>query len=559
MNFLEIIFENLTRDPEKPILQEVRGDQLRTVTTRELLELIQTARLKLRKSGLKPGERCALLGANSIEWIALDLAIMAEGAIVVPLYHRQAPEELIVMMRDCTPLLLCCAGQDLLDPIQKVWPEHPVCLLYGEIWPSPAAESGREDPSLAIPLARPDSAEAAIIYTSGTSGDAKGVVLNLGNISFMLVRTTMRLVELMENVPKDGDDLVFHYLPFCFAGSWIMLLTCLRCKNLLILSTDLNRLSDELKIAQPHYFMNVPALLERVRNGILSQLQKTGGTVRTLFVRGESAWLRQQQGKAGGLDFVWEWAARTLVFSRIKQKIGLNLRALICGSAPLPEETQLFFHMLGIPVLQVYGLTETTAICTMDDVRHVNVGFAGPAIRGIEMRLGQNDEILVKGPNIFPGYWNRPEATAKVLQNGWFHTGDQGVADDTGNWKIIGRIKNLIIPTSGHNIAPEPIERLICTALPEVKQVMVIGNGRKYLSVILTGDLDARQIQLALESVNAHLPHYRQVRRFFHRLEPFTPESGLLTANGKLKRAAIEAHFQAEIDRLYEQKSLIFL
>jgi long-chain acyl-CoA synthetase len=552
MNFLEIIFDNLASDPEKPILQEVRDDQPRSVTTRELLKLIRTARLKLRERGLKPGERCALLGANSIEWVALDLAIMAEGAIAVPLYHRQEPEELIGMMKDCAPLLLCCSSPDLRDPLQKGWLEHPPCLLHDEIWSTPAAESGEEDSSLSRPLARPDSAVAAIIYTSGTSGEAKGVMLNLGNISFMLERIMARLIELMEDVPREGDDLVFHYLPFCFAGSWMLLLTCLLRKNLLTLSTDLDKLSNELKIAQPHYFMNVPLLLERMRNGILLQLQKTGGVIRTLFLRGEAAWLRQQQGKAVGLDFVWEWAARTLVFSKIKQKIDPNLRALICGSAPLAEETQLFFHMLGIPVLQVYGLTETTAICTMDDVRHFTVGFAGPAIRGIEMRRGQNDEILVKGPNIFPGYWNRPEATAKILQDGWFHTGDQGFVDDTGNWKIIGRMKNLIIPTSGHNIAPEPIEQLIYTALPEVKQVMVIGNGRKYLTVILTGDLNVERIQSALDSVNAHLPHYRQVRRFFHRPEPFTPESGLLTTMGKLKRSAIEAHFQAEVDRLYE-------
>lgn len=214
MNFLEIIFENLISDPEKPILREVRGDQPRTVTTRELLELIQTARLKLRENGLKPGVRCALLGANSIEWVALDLAIMAEGAIVVPLYHRQAPEELIMMMRDCTPLIFCCANYDLFEPIQKTWPKHPACLLFDEIWSVPADESGTEDSSLSIPLARPDSSEAAIVYTSGTSGDAKGVVLNLGNISFMLERITSRLIELMEDVPREGDDLVFHYLPF---------------------------------------------------------------------------------------------------------------------------------------------------------------------------------------------------------------------------------------------------------------------------------------------------------------------------------------------------------
>ena len=135
-----------------------------------------------------------------------------------------------------------------------------------------------------------------------------------------------------------------------------------------------------------------------------------------------------------------------------------ELKALICGSAPLNVETQHYFMMLGIPVLQVYGLTETTAICTMDDPRHVEPGRVGPAINGMEMKLGENDEIVVRGPNIFPGYWNRPQETAKVLRDGWFHTGDQGEVDAAGNWRIVGRIKNLIILGSGHNIAPEPIE-----------------------------------------------------------------------------------------------------
>ena len=148
--------------------------------------------------------------------------------------------------------------------------------------------------------------------------------------------------------------------------------------------------------------------------------------------------------------------------------------------------------MIGIPVLQVYGLTETTGICTMDDVHQVTVGRVGPAISGIEMKLGPNDEILVRGPNVFPGYWNRPEATAEVIRDGWFHTGDQGEVDGKGNWKIVGRLKNLIIPTSGHNISPEPLEQKLLSLLPEVEYAMVIGNGRKFLSSIISGNTDQR-------------------------------------------------------------------
>ena len=297
----------------------------------------------------------------------------------------------------------------------------------------------------------------------------------------MLACTSGRLDLLMENRP--GQDRVFHYLPFCFAGSWIMLLTCLLRGSRLTLNTDLGKLAGEMRTVAPDYFLNVPALLERMRKAVDEQLWKTGGLVRTIYTRAKAAWMRKQEGKARASDTLWLCLANTLVFPTIRKKmIGANLKALICGSAPLNAETQLYFKMLGIPVLQVYGLTETTAICTMDDPRHVEPGRVGPAISGIEMKLGENEELMVRGPNIFPGYWNRPQETAKALRDGWFHTGDQGEVDAAGNWRIIGRIKNLIILGSGHNIAPEPIEDELLKNLPGAQQIVLMGNGRGYLS-----------------------------------------------------------------------------
>jgi long-chain acyl-CoA synthetase len=213
--------------------------------------------------------------------------------------------------------------------------------------------------------------------------------------------------------------------------------------------------------------------------------------------------------------------------------------------------------MLGIPVLQVYGLTETTAICTMDDPRDYEPGRVGKAIPEIEMKLGENDEIIVRGRNIFAGYWNRAEETAKVLREGWFHTGDQGEVNERGNWKIIGRIKNLIILNSGHNIAPEPIEDEILVLLPNAQHVVVIGNGRSYLSAIVTGNVSGDQVQSALDAVNRDLPHYKQVRAFRISSEPFTIENGLLTANGKLKRDLITNKFAGEIEQIYAIKQAV--
>jgi long-chain acyl-CoA synthetase len=179
---------------------------------------------------------------------------------------------------------------------------------------------------------------------------------------------------------------------------------------------------------------------------------------------------------------------------------------------------------------------------------------------GVEMTRADSGEILVRGPNVFAGYWQRPEDTAKALADGWFHTGDQGDANENGNWRITGRIKNLIILNSGHNVAPEPLEETLAQLLPEAQQVVLIGNQRSFLAALVTatganGLTDAR-IQSAIENVNAGQPHYKQIRAFHIVPEPFTIESGLLTTMGKLKRDAITARFTGEIDALYQKKSL---
>jgi long-chain acyl-CoA synthetase len=187
----------------------------------------------------------------------------------------------------------------------------------------------------------------------------------------------------------------------------------------------------------------------------------------------------------------------------------------------------------------------------MDDPGRVEFGTVGPAIAGIEMKLGDGDEILVRGPNVFPGYWNRAEETAKVLAGGWFHTGDQGERTPAGNWRIIGRLKNLLILSSGHNIAPEPLEQALAQAIPGAQQVVVVGHGRSYLVALVTGSVQPDQVEEEIARLNGSLPHYRQIRAFHIEPQPLTIESGLLTANGKLRRDAVAAQFRDAINALY--------
>jgi long-chain acyl-CoA synthetase len=545
-NFLENVFEQLRRSASRTVLREVRGEQFVNVTGRELLEQVAGVRAKLRELGVQASDRCALLGPNSIQWVAIDLALMAEGAIVVPLYSRQAPAELAGMLRDSSARFLFVSDRAFGDSLAKAWPQGPRQILFSQMFDSVSADKAVTEP----PNPRKDDNIITIIYTSGTSGEPKGVCMNTTNLNHMLGCTTGWMDRLDWDGP--GPMAVFQYLPFNFAASWIVMLSCLSKETELTLSTDLNKVADEILRSKPNYFFNVPTLLERVRRGVEDALSTRGGFVRTIYRKSREAWKQKQQRQAGG--GFWLGLGQLLIFSKIRARFGGNLRGLVCGSAPLAPETQDFFTMLGIPIWQVYGLTETCGICTMDDPRIPSEpGRVGHAIPGIDLMVGENEELVVRGPNVFPGYWNRPEETARALSGGVFHTGDQGEMNSKGNWRISGRIKNLIILNSGHNIAPEPIEDKIAQLIPAARQVVVVGNGHGYLSALVTGTVESAPVQAAIDQVNSGLPHYRQVRNFVLLKEAFTPESGLLTAMGKVRREVINCRFAEEIEQMYAQ------
>jgi long-chain acyl-CoA synthetase len=550
MTFLETIFERLQRAPDSMVVSEIRDGAAHSVSARDLLAMVQQARQFLRARAMKKGDRCALLASNSVRWIALDLALMAEGMVVVPLYSRQATAELVHMMLDALPLRIFCMNAGVAAEIKKLWPGAPHISLIDSVF---VDEAGAQS----MPIHHEDGDLITIIYTSGTSGEPKGVVLNAGNVTFMLGATNARLDQLMG--PQSEPEKVFHYLPFSFAASWIAMLSFVSRNSVLSLSTDLTKLADELKIAAPNYFLNVPTLLERVRRTIQDTIQKRGKFAATVFSKAQNAYVQRSNRHRGITDLFWLGLANRFMFPTIRAGIGPSLKGLICGSAPLSMETQQFLMMLGIPVLQVYGLTETTAICTMDDPHRVVPGCVGVAVPGTEMKISDAGEILVRGPHIFPGYWKRAEETAKALEGGWFHTGDQGEVDATGNWRITGRVKNIIILNSGHKIPPEPLESALAQVLPEAEQVVLVGNQRSFLAALVAvnsgNGSNETNVQAAIDRLNVDQPHYKQVRAFKIVSEPFGIASGLLTSNGKLKRDAIAERYAAEIEAMYAKKT----
>src|SRR5215471_11636225 len=315
MNFIQNILDRLRQAPNRPVLREARDGEFVAVSGAELLAQIRAARTFIRRSGLKKGDRAGLLAPNSIRWAALDLALAAEGVIVVPLYSRQAPNELVNMLKDCGAATVFCGDEALRDGVAKNWPDGAPPLELIDVVFATEASSGVGDE----PVHLDNSDVITIIYTSGTSGEPKGVMLTAGNVTYMLGCTGMRLDQLMEGATETAPDQVFHYLPFCFAGSWILLLSCLSRNSLLTLSTDLSKLADELKLAAPQYFLNVPTLLERIRGGVESQIAEKPGPIQTIYRKGKEGWLRQYEGK-GPAGF-WFALANALIFSSIKQKI----------------------------------------------------------------------------------------------------------------------------------------------------------------------------------------------------------------------------------------------
>jgi len=539
VNFIDAFFDNLANHAGRPLIGEVHTTTLKQATGKELQEMVAKARGTLRVLGLKKGDRVAFVAPNSIRWLACDLALLAEGMISVPLYSRQAANELGYMIGDCEAGLVIAATDKVAMDIAPHVGDRPLITfdaLFGGIpCTEPRVEVGPED-------------YVTMVYTSGTSGPPKGAVYARDNIDFMLPVVRSALEELVDGV--EGEQ-IFHYLPLCFAGSRIVLWVNLLRGVAVNLSTNLDELADEIHTAAPHHFLNVPALLERVKRGAEAKLRSLPAPLAWLYERALVAHERVQAGQAGRRDRLALAAADRIMFSGIRAKLGGNVKTLICGSAPLAPATQAWWAMLGIPVHQVYGLTETTAIVTMDPRGAVVPGLVGTAIPGVEMKLGEGDELLIRGRNIFKAYWNKQAKYGDAVRDGWFHTGDQCEIVD-GRLKVVGRVKNILVPSTGHNVAPEPIEQELMQTVEGAAQVVVVGHGRPFLTAIITGeDVDQAQAKAAVDAVNQGLPHYKRVRDVHFRRDPLTDAEGLLTANQKLRRRAIDEAFVTEIDRMY--------
>lgn len=550
MSFLAVIHNKLSAEPDRPALIELTDDGPREVSGSTLLRMMGHTRSYLERQGVGAGDRVVLLGKNSADWVSVDLGILSSGATVVPLFDRLPPAEMAQVLEDAVPKLALVEHDSLAASVRSVWD--------GEV--TTFAELHGAEPTFAPPAARAPASLVSIIYTSGTSGAPKGVMLSSRNFDFMVPQTVEaleRVVDARRPGPPTADqdqEAVFHFLPFCFAASRLMLWTQLTRGQPMVLSADLAQLADELKTVSPTYFLTVPLVLERVQRAVVESVRQKGTWLCRWLDRALAAQRRLDEAHAGFgkalLDRALLLGLRPWLLSPIRKQIGPRLRFIISGSAPLSPETQAFFGMLGIPVLQAYGLTETTGVVSLDQPGKVRAGLVGVPLPGVEVRVGEQEELLVRGPNIFEGYFQKPEEKERADAGGWFRTGDR-VELSGSHIRVTGRLKNLIVLASGHNVAPEPLEARFAELCPEAERAVVVGHGKAHLGVLVFGAIPQQAVQAALDRMNAGVASHRRIRAFSIVEGGLPAEGGLMTANQKLRRARVEAHFRSRMQTMY--------
>ncbi len=537
----------------------------------------------LERDGLKSGDRVAVMLRNSPEWVVFDQAALGLGLVVVPLYTQDRPENMayIINNSDCKVLLV--EGQEHWQAMQEVIGELRGIVRFLTVNALPAAGTDArlkwigdwlpEDGGATRHLARDGSSLATIVYTSGTTGRPKGVMLSHNNI---LSNTEAALTVLATG----HDDIFMSFLPLSHTfertcGYYLTIMS----GSTVAYARSIPQLAEDLQTIRPTMLISVPRIYERIWGAIRAKLDEGSPLRKKLFLLAADvgyARFEHAQGRGPWLPTFLLWPLlNKLVAAKVLARLGGRLRYALSGGAALPADISRIFIGLGLPILQGYGLTETSPIATANRPENNIPASVGQPIPNVQIKIGDKGAVMIKGPNIMLGYWNNEEATrAMVGEDGWLNSGDTGRIGDQGHLFITGRLKEIIVLSNGEKVPPYDMEAAIARdALFE--QVMVLGEGKSYLTVMAVlnpdhwkklaaeagidaGAADITQSEPVEKAILARIaaqirdfPGYAQVRRATVTLEPWTVENGMLTPTMKLKRAKVMEKFNAEIDRMY--------
>jgi len=580
------LFARAQARPEAPAYHhKVRGRYQATSWSAYAAD-VRRAGKALLALGFPRGGVVAILGFNRPEWVTLDLAAMAVGGAAAGIYTTCSAEEVRYIVHHAEASLVLLESALHWEKVRAELPrlpqlrhvvmmagpdgspqppiDHPLVMTWETFLARGDGEAdGRFDERLA---ALEPSGLAALIYTSGTTGPPKGVMLSHHNLAWTATVTR----DLSRAGEVAGGDVALSYLPLSHIAEQVFSIHGhVTAGYQLYFAESLEKVPDNLKEAQPTIFFGVPRIWEKFQAGIAAKLAQAPAArrlVATTAMRiGRAYSARKNEGRMPHPFLTAAHAfADKLVFSRVKQAVGLGrARYCVSGAAPIAPGVLEFFAGLDLVIHEVYGQSEDTGPTSTTRPGNNRVGTVGPPIPGVTVRFGDDGEILVRGPNVFMGYFKDPAATAETLVDGWLRSGDLGKLDDEGNLVITGRKKEIIITAGGKNVAPSNIEAAL-KEHPLIAEAVVVGDRRKYLTALLILDADAAarvsggsgvlraEVQRVVDEVNTHFARVETIKKFHLLPQPFSVDSGELTPTLKVKRRVVYDRYAREIEAMYE-------
>ena len=587
------MFLNRSRTHKKnPFILSHRKDHWNVLSWRYSRRTVRKLTLGFISLGVKPGDRVAILASNRAKWVFCDLAVLSAGGVVVPVQHNSTTQQIQHIVQDSKSRFLIVSDYNHLRRITSEDSEYPDVekIIVLEMVTGVKERSSRVTSYSDIKARGKDHHRshtyeerieqiqmddpATIIYATDLEGESKGIVLTHGN----LLSNVKALAEILKG---SEEDVVSHALPLPYGPCRLFgYFFPIYIGGAMVLAESADMEEKLLRVSQPTITLAVPRNLESFRKKIITGAERGGTFNRKLFAWAyrvsENVFESKIQAKSISLwQRIKHYFAKITVFQKIKKQLGGKLKFCICTGAPLAPELAKFFHIVGIPVLDAYGLTESTCLITMNRPDEFKLGTVGKAVPGVKVRLSNQGEIQCRGPNVMKGFFEDEEKTSEIMAGEWLSTGDLGELDDHGFLKITGRKKDVIITSGGLTVSPKAVENAL-TINRHIKQANIVGNGRKYITAILVPDLselrsyanhhglrftdmtdllysdEARNLlEDVVLKVNEGLGKHERIADFIIADQEFSTANMMLTSALKNNREVIEEYYAKQIERMY--------
>jgi long-chain acyl-CoA synthetase len=552
-SLVELYFKKCEEiDPNKPFLKWLKPGKT-TYNWGDIKERIFKLSYKI-KSLINEGDRCLILSENRPYWLMADLAVMNAGGISVPIFTTYSSNDYEYILNDCNPSLVIVSNDTQFKKIKKyINVDRQKIISFEQI----EAESllikdilneNNYEKEINKKLKR--NMPACIIYTSGTSGNPKGVVLSHGGI----LSNCEGAVELIKPLTIMKNPIFLTWLPLSHSYEHTVQFIQIIVGAKVFYAESLEKLISNMEVAKPTIMTAVPRFYQNLFTKINMNFEKQTGLRKKVISKTlELGRKLLKKEKLSTSEKIINFLCNILVRKKIQNQFGGNLQAFVSGGGALDQNIGDFLNAIGLPTLQGYGLTEASPVVSCNLPNLVKVETVGPPFRTNEVKIADDGEILVKGENIMLGYWNQKEETEKVIKDGWLHTGDIGELDNNNYLKITDRKKDIIVNLGGDNISPSKIENILCLS-QLINQSFVYGDKKNYLVAIIVCDkaINKEKIKLIIENINKNLTLIEKIKKFVVINKEFTIENGMLTPTLKLKRKEIIKNYKQQLENLYQ-------